>query len=68
MDVSDRDTLMEWYIKYGERGIECRRLGDLDQQFVILFYHDWLEDVTPREFSKYVLKIAPRGLEFIKNG
>ena len=66
--MSDRDALMEWYIKYGERGIECRRLGDLDQQFVILFYHDWLKDTAARDFSKYVLKITPKGLEFIKNG
>lgn len=66
--MSDRDALMEWYIKYGERGIECRRLGDLDARFVILFYHDWLEDTTTRDFSKYTLKIAPKGLEFIRNG
>ena len=66
--MSDRDALVEWYIKYGERGIECRRLGDLDKRVVILFYHDWLEDTAARDFSKYVLKIAPRGLEFIKNG
>ena len=68
MDVSNRDALMEWYIKYGERGIECRRLGDLDKRVVGLYYDDWLEDVTPREFSKYVLKITPKGLEVIKNG
>ena len=68
MDVSDRDALVEWYLKYGERGIECRSLGDVDKRFVILFYHDWLEDTAARDFSKYVLKIAPKGLEFIKNG
>ena len=66
--MSDRDTLMEWYIKYGERGIECRRLGDVDPRFVILLYHDWLEGTASRDFSKCVLKITPKGLEFIKNG
>jgi len=68
MDVSDRDALMEWYLKYGERSIEFRRLGDVYTRFVRLYYDDWLEDSTPRDFSKYVLKITPKGLEFIKNG
>ena len=68
MDVSDRDALMEWYLKYGERSIELKRLGDLDKRVVGLYYDDWLEDVAPMDFSKYVLKITPKGLEFIKNG
>ena len=68
MDVSDRDALVEWYLKYGERSIECGRLVDVDARFVRLFYHDWLKDTAARDLSKYVLKIAPKGLEFIKNG
>ena len=68
MDVRDRDALVEWYLKYGERGIEFRRLGDVYTRFVRLYYDDWLEDTTPRDFSKHVLKISPIGLEFIKNG
>ena len=68
MDVRDRDALVEWYLKYGERGIEFRRLGDVYTRFVRLYYDDWLEDTTPRDFSKHVLKISPKGLEFIKNG
>ena len=68
MDVSDRDALMEWYIKYGERGIEYRRLMDVDERVVGLYYDDWLEDVAPMDVSKYVLKITTKGLEFIKNG
>ena len=66
--MSDRDALMEWYLKYGERSIELKRLGDLDKRVVGLYYDDWLEDVAPMDFSKYVLKITPKGLEFIKNG
>jgi hypothetical protein len=68
MDVIDRDALMEWYLKYGERGIEFRRLADVDARFVVLYYDDWLEDVTQRDYSKYVLKVTTKGLEFIKNG
>ena len=66
--MSDRDALMEWYIKYGERGIEYRRLMDVDERVVGLYYDDWLEDVAPMDVSKYVLKITTKGLEFIKNG
>ena len=64
----DRDALMEWYIKYGERGIEYRRLMDVDERVVGLYYDDWLEDTAASDVSKYVLKITTKGLEFIKNG
>ena len=66
--MSDRDALMEWYLKYGERSIECKRLMDVDERFVGIYYDDWLEDVAPMDVSKYVLKITTKGLEFIKNG
>ena len=66
--MSNRDALVEWYLKYGERGIECKRLSDVDPRFVILLYHDWLEGTASRDVSKYVLKITPKGLEVIKNG
>lgn len=68
MDVSDRGALVEWYLTYGERSIEFRRLMDVDKRFVVLYYNDWLEDMVARNLSKYVFKITPKGLEFIKNG
>ena len=66
--MSNRDALVEWYLKYGERSIELKRLSDVDERVVGLYYDDWLEDVAPMDVSKYVLKITTKGLEFIKNG
>ncbi len=66
--MSDRDALMEWYLKYGERGIEFRSLGDVDKRFFVLYSHDWIDDTITTDKANYMLKITPKGLEFIKNG
>ena len=70
MDEELRDSLMEWYLRYGERVIENTpefMMGEKYKPFRAAFLSDYIAGTIYNNCSAGFY-ISPEGIEALKNG
>ena len=65
MDEKLRDSLMEWYLKYGEREVDIETIDDTIWEALDLGF---MSDFIALEDRGVLAVITPEGIEALKNG
>ena len=67
MDEALRDSLVEWYLRYGERGVFRTERIPHDDPLGAAYYSNYIKG-DGYNIGGTNFKITPEGIEVLKNG